>query len=173
MQKFNLNDKIYFKLTSQGQTRFADPYFAACVKYDQERQLYACQMHAFCNLFGTSPAVSGSPDIETNVYFDIREPEPPQSIAPKFNPFDVDDLKKRASALEAWKAKIEGNMKETRTNCIACHGTGIQQEMSVGGHPQRCSICDGTGIKPVPCGRGLGRNTTHQPPRVFHSERYR
>jgi hypothetical protein len=40
-----------------------------------------------------------------------EEPEPPQVIAPKFNQFDVDDLKKRASALEAWKAKIEGNMK--------------------------------------------------------------
>jgi hypothetical protein len=56
---------------------------------------------------------------------------------------------------------------ETRTSCIACHGTGIPQETSVGGHPQRCSICDGTGIKPVPCGRGLGRNPTHQPPRVY------
>jgi hypothetical protein len=152
MMKFNLNDKIYFKLTSRGQKRFADPYFAACVNYDQERQLYACQMHAFCNLFGSGLMMGGNLDVETDIYFDIKKPEPPQLIAPKFNQFDVDDLKKRASALEAWKAKIEGNMKETRTKCAACHGTGIQQETSVGGHPQRCGICEGTGIKPVPCG---------------------
>ena len=134
MMKFNLNGKIYFKLTSQGQKRFADPYFTACVKYDQGRQLYACQMHAFCNLFGPTLVVGGQNDVEMAVYFDINELE---SVA------------------------------EMRTSCIACHGTGIQQETSVGGHPQRCGICEGTGIKPVSRDHELSRNTAHQAPRVY------
>ena len=98
MMKFNLNDNIYFKLTDQGQKRFADPYFAACVKYDQRRRLYACHMHAFCNLFGSNLVMSGCLDIETDIYFDIKElEEDSPSISDAWNDYMAAEYRPKCS----------------------------------------------------------------------------